>query len=137
MKSSLRISVADDEPDMRQYFQRILPLLGHTVVSVAETGEELVKQCRTHEPDLVITDVRMPKMDGIAAASAVYEERPVPMILVSAYHDDSLVQRARSAHALAYLIKPIKQADLQAAIGIALGRFDPSLRDGRADQNGN
>ena len=73
MNESLRIAVADDEADMRDWFERILPTLGHQVVSVAENGRELVEHCRTLNPDLAITDVKMPEMDGIDAAQAAYE----------------------------------------------------------------
>ena len=87
MTRSLKIAVADDERDMRDYFQQILPHLGHQVVVVAETGTELVERCAATPPDLVITDIKMPDMDGIDAAVALYQHGPVPVILVSAYHD--------------------------------------------------
>ncbi|HEY7310927.1 MAG TPA: response regulator [Gemmataceae bacterium] len=124
MTSSLRIVVADDEPDMRDYFRKILPRLGHTVVAAAETGEELLAQCRTHQPDLVITDIKMPDLDGIDAATKLYAERPIPVILVSAYSDSHLIERAEADHILAYLVKPIKQTDLEPAIGLAWRRFE-------------
>ncbi|MCA9209200.1 MAG: response regulator [Planctomycetales bacterium] len=124
MNSSLRIAVADDEPDMRDYFQRILPRLGHCVVGAAEDGMRLVELCREAKPDLVFTDIRMPRMDGIQAAIAIYAERPVPIILVSAHHDSELIARAEADHVLAYLVKPIRQADLPPAIGIAMRRFE-------------
>ena len=123
MTQSLRIAVADDEPDMREYFQKILPVLGHVVVSAAGTGKELVQHCRQHQPDLVITDIKMPDMDGIDAAVELYRQNPIPVILVSAYHDSKLIERAESDHILAYLVKPIKQADLEPAIGLAMRRF--------------
>ena len=124
MTHSLRIAVADDEPDMRDYFRKILPRLGHAVVAVAENGRELVEQCRAVRPDLVITDIKMPDMDGIDAATQLYQEAPVPVILVSAYHDPELIARAGADHILGYLVKPIKQADLQPVIGLAMRRFE-------------
>jgi len=123
MNANLRIAVADDELDMREYFQKILPLLGHSVVSAAKTGKELVEHCVTLHPDLVISDVKMPDMDGIDAASEIYRKNPVPVILVSAYHDSDLISRAEADHIMAYLVKPIKQADLDPAIGLAMRRF--------------
>jgi two-component system, response regulator PdtaR len=123
MTQSLRILVADDEPDMQQYFRKILPRLGHQVVGVAQNGRQLVEQCRQLQPDLVITDIKMPEMDGIEAANLIYQERPVPIILVSAFHDPGLIQRAEADHALGYLVKPIKQADLEPVIGLAMARF--------------
>jgi response regulator NasT len=108
---------------MRDYFARMLPRLGHEVVAVAENGRQLVELCRRERPDLVITDIKMPDTDGIAAAMQIYRERPVPVILVSAYHDAELVERAEGDHILAYLVKPIKQTDLGPAIAIAMRRF--------------
>jgi response regulator NasT len=135
MSQPLRIAVADDEPDMRDYFRKILPRLGHTVVAVAENGRELVEQCRAVLPDLVITDIKMPDMDGIDAATQLYREAPVPVILVSAYHDPALVARAEADHIMGYLVKPIKQADLQPVIGLAMRRFEQfqALRKETAD----
>src|SRR3954447_6623001 len=124
MSRTLRIAVADDEPDMQEYFRTILPLLGHDVVAVAGTGRELVEMCRAKPPDLVITDIKMPDMDGIDAAARIYKEAPVPVILVSAFHDPDYIPRAEADHILAYLIKPIKQADLEPAIAIVMRRFE-------------
>jgi len=123
MNQNLRIAIADDEPDMRDYFQNVLPRLGHTVVSVAQNGRELVEQCRTLHPDLVITDIKMPDVDGIDAAVQIYRENPIPVILVSAYHDAALIERAEMDHVMGYLVKPIKQNDLAPVIAIAVSRF--------------
>ncbi len=135
MTTSLRIAVADDEPDMRDYFKKSLPRLGHQVVIAAANGRELVDQCRALAPDLVITDIRMPDMDGIEAATQIYRERPVPVILVSAFHDPELIARAEADHILGYLVKPIKQADLGPAIALAVRRFEQfeALRRETAD----
>jgi AmiR/NasT family two-component response regulator len=124
MTQSLRIVVADDEPDMRDYFRKILPRLGHNVVGAAATGEELIVLCREHRPDLVITDIKMPYVDGIDAAVKLYEEMPIPVILVSAYSDEQLIERAEADPIMAYLIKPIKNTDLEPAIGLAMRRFE-------------
>jgi response regulator NasT len=123
MTSPLRIAVADDEPDMRDYYRKILPRLGHQVVAVAANGRELVELCRASLPDVVITDIKMPELDGIDAAAALYAERPVPVILVSAYSDPQLVERAEGDHVMGYLVKPIKQADLGPTIAVAVRRF--------------
>lgn len=123
MKQSLRIAVADDEPDMRDFFERMLPHLGHQVVSVAETGRELVEHCHNLRPDLVITDVKMPDMDGLTAAAAIYREMPLPVIVVSAYHDHECIEREELDHVLAYLLKPVKLADLEPSIALVMRRF--------------
>jgi response regulator NasT len=124
MSRALKIVVADDELDMRDYFQQILPLLGHHVIGVARTGRELVELCAATNPDLVITDIKMPDMDGIDAAAQIYRQAPIPVILVSAYHDPEFIRRAEADHIMAYLVKPIKQADLEPSIGIAMHRFE-------------
>ena len=124
MNQPLRIAVADDEPDMRDYFAKILPRLGHQVVALARDGRELVEQCRAVRPDLVLTDIKMPEMDGIDAAIALYRDTPLPVVLVSAYHDSELVQRAEADHIMGYLVKPIKQADLGPVIALAMRRFE-------------
>jgi response regulator NasT len=105
-------------------------------VAVAQTGRELVEQCRSLRPDLVITDIKMPDMDGIEAAEAISQGEPIPVILVSAYHRPQLFERAKGDHILAYLVKPTKQADLEAAIAIAMQRFEQfqALRKEAADQ---
>ncbi len=123
MSEPLRIVVADDEPDMRDYFRKILSHLGYQVVGAAANGRELIALCRATVPDVVITDIKMPEMDGLEAASAINAERPVPILVVSAYLDASLVQRATADHVMGYLVKPIKQADLAPAIALAVQRF--------------
>jgi len=124
MSRALRIVVADDEALIRQYFQEILPDLGHEVVAAATNGRELVAHCRQHAPDLVISDIKMPEMDGIEAAREISRERDVPIILVSAFHDPELIERAKSSHVMAYLVKPIERADIETAIAIARRRFE-------------
>ena len=123
MNRSLRIAVADDEPLMRKYLEETLAVLGHQVVLAAKTGRELLDNFGLTKPDLVITDVRMPDMDGLDAAAAIYAHDLVPIIVVSAHHDPDLIERAENNHIIAYLIKPIKQENLGPAIAIAMRRF--------------
>jgi response regulator NasT len=124
MKRSLRVVIADDEPEMITYLRETLEEVGHRVASTAESGEELVAKCMAERPDLVICDIKMEGMDGIDAAKEIYRELPIPFILVSAYHDSQLLERAEADHIMAYLIKPIKKSHLEAAIGIAVRRFE-------------
>jgi response regulator NasT len=135
MSKSLRISIADDEADMRDFLERMLPRCGHQVVSSAENGQQLVEHCRQLMPDLVITDIKMPDLDGIEASTQINQERPVPVILVSAYHDPALIERAEMNHVSAYLVKPISFSDLQPAIAVATRRFSElqTLRQECAD----
>jgi response regulator NasT len=123
MPELLRISIADDEARMRDFLWMGLERLGHVVVSAARTGRELIEQCRQERPDLVITDIKMPDMDGIEATDEIYRFHAVPVILVSAFHDEEMVRRASRRHILAYLVKPIKDTDLGPAIAIAMERF--------------
>jgi response regulator NasT len=123
MSAALRIIVADDEADMRDYFQKALTRLGYKVIAVAQNGRELVQQCQALEPDLVLTDIKMPDMDGIDAAAQIHRHRPTPVVLVSAYSEPALIARAESDHIMGYLVKPIKQADLAPTLALALHRF--------------
>lgn len=135
MNDALRIAVADDELDMREYFHDVLTRIGHEVVCAVEDGRALVERCRALKPDLVITDIKMPELDGLDAASELYRDGPFPVILVSAYHDPEFIERAGQNHILAYLIKPIQQEDLVPAISIARRRFEEfeTLRKESAD----
>lgn len=123
MTQKLRIVIADDEPDMREFLSRMLPRCGHEVVAIAENGAQLVELCRQQLPDLVITDIKMPVLDGIEASSQINGERPVPVILLSAYHDPALIERAEHDHVSGYLVKPISAADLPPMIAVAMTRF--------------
>jgi response regulator NasT len=98
--------------------------LGHEVVGTAKTGRELVALCRDLAPDLVISDIKMPDLDGIEAAREIARQRDVPIILVSAFHDPELIERAETSNVLAYLVKPIERADLETSIAIARRRFE-------------
>jgi response regulator NasT len=135
MTRSLLIAVADDEPDILEYYQGALRRLGHVVVAAAKSGSELIEQCRAARPELIITDIRMPDMDGIEAAVRICRDSPLPVILVSGYHEADYIERAQENHVLAYLVKPIEDSDLATAIAIASSRFAEfqALRQEAAD----
>lgn len=116
MMRSLRIAVADDEPDVRDYFRRVLPLLGHTVVAAVADGRDLVISCRAEQPDLIIADVRMPDLDGDEAIYQICRDRPTPFILISAYSKPVAPPHGLESVGSAYLTKPIKRVDLENAI---------------------
>lgn len=124
MNRALRIVVADDEADMREYFSEMIPDLGHQLLAVAATGAELLEHCRKLQPDLIITDIRMPDGDGLAAAKQFASERFTPVILFTAFHDSNILTQAADAHVFAYLVKPIERAQLESAIAIAWQRFE-------------
>ena len=126
MNRGLRIAVADDERDLRDFFREFLPPLGHTVVGTAGTGAELIALCKAERPDLIITDIKMPDTDGIDAARTICRDRPVPVILVSAFHDAGLLERAEADYVMAYLVKPIKAAELPRRSALRCGGSNDS-----------
>ena len=135
MSRPLRIAVADDDDAARAYLEAALPLLGHVVAAAARDGEGLVAACRAESPDLIIADVHMPGIGGVEATHKVYEESPLPVVLVSAHPDATALGRADQDHVLAFLVKPLRQADLEPAIVVAVSRFEQlqALRRETAD----
>lgn len=123
-KNRLRVAVADDDPDVCDVLQQMLGALGHEVAFHAATGRELVEQCQAQEVDLVMTDIRMPDMDGLDAAGVIYQNSPTPIILLSGHCDRALIDRAEENHVFAYLLKPVTRAQLEPAIALAIRRCD-------------
>ncbi len=107
---------------MLRFLEEVLKDLGHRVVGAVADGRQLVESCCAERPDLVVTDIRMPELDGISAIEYVYSHVQAPFILVSAHHEPGLIERAEEAPVIAYLVKPIKGADLETAISIAMRR---------------
>ncbi len=124
MRASLRIAIADDDPEMLHFLKRVLPAQGHRVVVEAQTGPDLVTRCLDERPELVITDIRMPGCDGLQAVHQISLQHPVPAILVSAHDEAEFLERACREHVHAYLVKPIKMVDLEPAIRLATRRFE-------------
>jgi AmiR/NasT family two-component response regulator len=120
---SLRVLIADDESIRLMSLRMQLSALGHTVVAEASTGEEAVAHAASLRPDLAILDIRMPGMDGIEAAERITRNRPIPIILLTAYSDEQFVVRAAQTSISAYLMKPVAEDDLLPAISLALARF--------------
>ncbi len=119
----LRILIADDESIRLLSLRAQLTALGHQVVAEATTGAEAVALARQTQPDLAILDIKMPVMDGIEAAEQITQMRPIPIILLTAYSESQLVERAARANVSAYLMKPVAEEDLLPAITLALARF--------------
>ncbi|TRY18901.1 response regulator [Tessaracoccus rhinocerotis] len=122
-KSPRKVLVAEDEALIRLDLVELLTDEGFEVIGQAADGEEAVKLARELEPDLVIMDVKMPKMDGITAAEVIAEERIAPIVMLTAFSQRDLVERARDAGAMAYVVKPFDASDVVPAIEIAIGRF--------------
>jgi two-component system, response regulator PdtaR len=118
-----RILVAEDEAISRMDLCEMLENLGYTVVGQAGDGVAAVNLARTLKPDLVVMDIKMPELDGIAAAETLAEERSVPVLLLTAYSDREFVDRAVDAGVMGYLVKPFAEAQLKPAIEVALERW--------------
>ncbi len=122
-KSKPRVLVAEDEALIRMDLVELLTEEGYDVVGQAGDGEAAVAMARELLPDLVVMDVKMPKMDGIAAAEKIAEERIAPVVMLTAFSQRDLVERAREAGAMAYVVKPFDASDVVPAIEIAMGRY--------------
>ncbi|MCP2261141.1 response regulator receiver and ANTAR domain protein [Streptoalloteichus tenebrarius] len=118
-----RVLVAEDEALIRLDLVEMLREEGYEVAGEAGDGEEAVRLATELRPDLVIMDVKMPKMDGIEAASRIAGERVAPVVILTAFSQRDLVERARDAGAMAYLVKPFAKRDLVPAIELAVSRF--------------
>ena len=120
----MRILVAEDETIIRLDLRGLLERAGHEVVGEARDGEEAVGLARELEPDLAVMDVKMPRLDGIEAARRILDERPIPIVMLTAYGQDELVSRAIEAGVFGYLVKPFRESDLLPAIHTARARHD-------------
>jgi response regulator NasT len=120
----VRILIAEDETIIRLDLKQLLERAGYEVVAEAKDGEEAVALARSEEPELAILDVKMPKLDGIEAARRILEERPVPIVMLTAYGQQELVARAVEAGVFGYLVKPFREQDLLPAIAAARARHE-------------
>jgi response regulator NasT len=118
-----RIIIADDESIVRTDLKEMLTSLGYLVVGDVGDGKSAVNLARELKPNVVLMDIKMPDMDGITAAKILTEERIAPVVLLTAYSQKELVERAREAGVVGYLVKPFRETDLLPAIEIALARF--------------
>jgi AmiR/NasT family two-component response regulator len=120
----VRIIVADDESIIRMDLREMLTNLGYLVIGEVGDGRSMVNLARELRPDVVIADIKMPDMDGIEAAKLLTEEKIAPVILLTAYSQHELVERAKEAGVVGYLVKPFQESDLAPAVEIALTRFN-------------
>ncbi len=121
--TGLRVLVVEDEALIRMDLVEMLGEEGYAVAGEAADGEQAVALARELAPDLVIMDVKMPKVDGITAASQIVEERIAPVVMLTAFSQRDLIERARDAGAMAYLVKPFARHELVPAIELAVSRF--------------
>ncbi len=120
----MRILVAEDETIIRLDLRQLLERAGLEVCAEARDGIEAVELARSEQPDLAIMDVKMPRLDGIEAARRILDERPIPIVMLTAYGQEELVSRAVGAGVFGYLVKPFREADLLPAIRTARARHE-------------
>jgi AmiR/NasT family two-component response regulator len=118
-----RVVIAEDEAIIRLDLKETLEEEGYEVVAETGRGDEAVELVRVHNPDVAILDIKMPGLDGLSAAREIAGERRAAVLILTAFSQRDLIERARDAGALAYLVKPFQRADLFPAIEVALGRF--------------
>ncbi|MCL4466453.1 MAG: response regulator [Chloroflexi bacterium] len=118
-----RVVIADDESIIRMDLREMLQSLGYLVVGEAGDGISAVNLARELKPDLVIMDIKMPDLDGIAAAKMLTEERIAPVLLLTAFSQQELVEGAKEAGVVGYIVKPFRESELVPAIEVALARF--------------
>ncbi|MCW2784100.1 MAG: response regulator receiver [Marmoricola sp.] len=118
-----RVVIAEDEALIRLDLAEMLAEEGYDVVAAVEDGEQAIAKTEELRPDLVILDVKMPRLDGIAAAERIASQRIAPVVMLTAFSQRDLVERARDAGAMAYLVKPFGKSDLMPAIEMAVSRF--------------
>lgn len=119
-----RIIIADDESLIRLDLREMLTHLGYDVIGEAGDGRSAMELARRLRPDLLIMDIKMPDLDGISAAEELTRERIAPVVLVTAYSDQGLVERAREAGVVGYVVKPFREAELMPVIELSRARFD-------------
>lgn len=119
-----RILIADDESLILMDLREMLTNLGYLVVGEANDGRSAVNMARELGPDLVVMDIKMPDLDGIEAARVLTEEKIAPVLLLTAYSQQDLIERAREAGVVGYLVKPFRESNLAPAIEITLARFE-------------
>jgi len=123
----MKILVAEDETIIRLDLRGLLERAGYEVVAEARDGEEAVELAREHQPDLALLDVKMPRLDGIEAARRMLDERPIPIVMLTAFDQRELVERAAEAGVYGYLVKPFREQDIVPAIELAKARYEELL----------
>ncbi len=119
----MRVLIADDEALIRMGLRTMLEDKGHKVVGAATDGMSALQMTRTEKPDAILLDIKMPGMDGLEAARKIMQERPTPIVMLTAFSQRELVNEARDASVFGYLVKPVKEEMLDATLDLAVTRF--------------
>jgi len=123
VKQPLRVIIADDEAVIRMGLKSMVASLGYRVVETAANGDDALEKVKRLKPDLLLLDIKMPGKDGLTVAEILAEEMPLPIIMLTAYTEQKLIERAVNASVMGYLVKPITESKLGPMIEVALNRF--------------
>ena len=131
----MRVLIVDDESLIRMDLRDIIESCGHEVVAEGTNGVEALEFCKKHKPDIILMDVKMPELDGIEAARQIGFHHEAPVVLLTSYSQQDLIDKARDSGVYGYLIKPVREEQLVPSLEMALGRFksDAQLREKMAE----
>lgn len=131
----MRVLIVDDESLIRMDLRDIIESCGHEVVAEATNGVEALELCKKHKPDIILMDVKMPELDGIEAARQIGFHHEAPVVLLTSYSQQDLIDKARDSGVYGYLIKPVREEQLVPSLEMALGRYksDAQLREKMAE----
>ena len=131
----MRVLIVDDESLIRMDLRDIIESCGHEVVAEGTNGVETLALCKKHKPDIILMDVKMPELDGIEAARQIGFHHEAPVVLLTSYSQQDLIDKARDSGVYGYLIKPVREEQLVPTLEMALGRFksDAQLREKMAE----
>ena len=131
----MRVLIVDDESLIRMDLRDIIESCGHEVVAEGTNGVEALELCKKHKPDIILMDVKMPELDGIEAAHQIGFHHEAPVVLLTSYSQQDLIDKARDSGVYGYLIKPVREEQLVPSLEMALGRYksDAQLREKMAE----
>ena len=131
----MRVLIVDDEYLIRMDLRDIIESCGHEVVAEGTNGVEALELCKKHKPDIILMDVKMPELDGIEAARQIGFHHEAPVVLLTSYSQQDLIDKARDSGVYGYLIKPVREEQLVPSLEMALGRYksDAQLREKMAE----
>ena len=131
----MRVLIVDDESLIRMDLRDIIESCGHEVVAEGTNGVEALELCKKHKPDIILMDVKMPELDGIEAARQIGFHHEAPVVLLTSYSQQDLIDKARDSGVYGYLIKPVREEQLVPTLEMALGRYksDAQLREKMAE----
>ena len=131
----MRVLIVDDESLIRMDLRDIIESCGHEVVAEGTNGVEALELCKKHKPDIILMDVKMPELDGIEAARQIGFHHEAPVVLLTSYSQQDLIDKARDSGVYGYLIKPVREEQLVPSLEMALGRYksDAQLREKMAE----